>query len=269
MLRNIAWCVVMAVGFAGCSERTTAPAVSPDVANVQAIRVDYQYMGWGFTQEGFTLMPAGNGSDFILLRRLKKGGEPHDTGKRVPRGAVEELLATASASAWSRERGVRAVAGALRHDGVTDARPFTDASPDACTPQQLKRVARAFVRRRGIVSLTDVHYGQGLSWTDDYPYIRLEIHFRDSPPLRMYSDSQKPMMLPWYSGAPSDSPPASDQNWSVALSHALQGVLPSDSSAYERLGIEHERHLRFEIESLARQECDAMRAQGQSSLRKE
>lgn len=266
MFRYIAWCVAMAFVLAGCSERAIAPAVSPNVANVQAVSVDYQYMGWSFTQESFTLVPASNGSDFILLRRLKKSVEPHDTGQRVPRQAVEELLAAASAPAWSRERGVRAVAAALKHDKVLAIQPFAESSPNACTRQQLRRVARAYVRRKGIVSLTDDHYRQGRSWTDDYPSIRLEIQFRNGLPLRMYSDSQKAMMLPWYPGAPTDSPPESEQNWSLALSRALQGVLPSDSSVYERLGIDHQWHFRAELEMLAEEECKAMRTLSQPRL---
>lgn len=259
MYRYSAACVAMSLVLTVCVDRAAAPTAFPDVANVQAVQVDYQYMGWSFAQESFTLVPAGNGSDFILLARFKRGVEAHDTGQRVPRRAVDELLAAASAPAWSRERGVRAVAAALKHDGVTTIQPFAETSPDACTPQQLRRVARAYVRRKGIVSLTNDHYGSGNYWTDDYPSIRLEIKLRNSPPLRMHSSSQRAMMLPWYSGAPTDSQSESDQNWSLALSRALQGVLPSDSSAYERLGIEHEWHLRVDLEMAAKQECNAMR----------
>lgn len=251
-----------------CSERAVDP-VYPDVAQVKAVQIDYQYMGWSFTQESFTLVPASQGSDFILLARTRKDAEPHDTGQRVPRRAMAVLLAAASAPAWSRERGVRAVAAALRHDGVTTIQPFAETSPDACTPQQLRRVARAYIRRKGIVSLTNDHYGSGSYWTDDYPSIRLEIQLRNGPPLRMHSESQRAMMLPWYSGASTDAQSESDQNWSLPLSRALQGVLPSNSSAYERLGIEHEWHLRVDLEMFARQECNAMRAQSRPGPREE
>ena len=121
----------------------------------------------------------------------------------MPRQAVEELLAAASAPAWSRERGVRAVAASMKHDGAFTLQPVARTEPDACTPQQVKRVARAYVRRKGILSLTDDHYGQGRSWTDDYPYVRLHILFRNGPPLRMYSDSQKAMICPGIPAFPS------------------------------------------------------------------
>jgi hypothetical protein len=250
----------MSLVLTACADRAAAPAAVPDVANVQSVQVDYQYMGWSFAQESFTLVPAGNGSDFILLARFRKGVEAHDTGQRVPRRAVEELLAAASAPAWSRERGVRAVAAVLQHDKVLAIQPVAYPSPDACTPQQIKRVARAYVRRKGIVPLTDDHYGQGRSWTDDYPFIRLHIQFHNGPPLRMHSDSQKAMMLPWYPGAPTDpSPPESHQNWSLALSRALRGVVPSNSSAYERLGIEREWQFKAELGMIAEQECKVIR----------
>jgi hypothetical protein len=94
----------------------------------------------------------------------------------------------------------------------------------------------------------------------------LEIQLRNGPPLRMHSDSQRAMMLPWYPGAPTDAQLESDQNWSLPLSRALQGVLPSSSSAYERLGIEREWRLRSGIDMFARQECAGMKAQSQAGL---
>lgn len=251
----------MALVLAACTERATAPATARDVANVQAVRIDYQYMGWDFARETFYLIPAASGSNFILLVRLEDDDNARDTGQRVSRRAMQELLAAASAPAWSRERGVRTVASVLKRDGVTSVHPFADTVPGACTPHQIKRVARAYVTRKGIVSLIDDHYGQGRSWTDDYPYARLHIRFRNGPPLRMYSNSQKAMMLPWYSGIPVDSPPESDQSWSLALSRALQEVLPRDSAAYKRLGYEHQGHFKSEIGLVAAQECEGMKAQ--------
>ncbi len=264
MHRYLRWCVAMTLVLTACTERAAAPPASQDVANVQAVRIDYQYMGWSFARESFSLVPATNGSEFILFTRFEGDNKAHDTGQRVPRRAIEELLAAASAPAWSRERGVRAVASALKRDGAFTVQPFASTEPEACTPQQIKRVARAYVRRKGIVSLTDDHYGQGRSWTDDYPYARLHIQFRNGPPLRMYSDSQKAMMLPWYPGIPVDSPPESDQNWSLALSRALQEVLPGDSALYKRLGNNRPWFFRSDIGRLAEQECEGMKARSKA-----
>lgn len=239
---------------AACSDRATVSPASPTLANVRLVRIDFHYMGWGVEQESFTLVPARNGSSFILLGRSSGGAKVQGTESRVSRQAMEELLAATYAPDWSRERGVRAVASVLKHRGVTAIQPSAGSS-DTCTPGQLRRLARNYVNRKGIVSLTDDHYGQGRSWTDDYPSIQLAIQFRDGPPLRMYSDSQKAMMLPWHRGIPIESAPGSDQNWSLALSRALQEVLPKGSAAYQRLGIDHEWHFRSEIERVAEQEC--------------
>lgn len=260
MFRHIGWCAALALALAGCTSGVVDKHESREVSEIRTIRIDYQHLGWGHEQEGFSLVPAASSPDFVLLARYEGSEEEHDIGQRVPRRAVEELLAAASASAWPRATGVRAVASAFKRAQISNIEPATSFPPRACTSQELKRLARVYVKRKGIPTLIDEHYGRGISWTDDYPHAQLQILFRNGRPLRMYTDSQKAMMLPWYRGVSANSPPESDQNWSLALSQALRTVLPRDSSMYERLGAGRLLgQLKSNVQHHVDNECDAMR----------
>lgn len=109
--------------------------------------------------------------------------------------------------------------------------------------------------------MVDEHYGRGQIWTDDYPYVRVDIRFRQGAPLRFYSDSQKAMMLPWYPGIAVTSPPESKQSWSFAPSRALQANLVDQSRLHERLGSSRlPEHLSRKAAHEVDRQCDALRS---------
>lgn len=268
MLRLTACYAVLALVLVGCADPVVDSGPRQDLSEVESIRIDYEHSGWGFEREGFILMPSNDGSDYLLMESVEGSKDPRDTGLRVSRHAVENLVAAASDPAWPREKGVRAVASRIKRDGVIAIEPHASVPPGPCTPAQLKRLARAYVRRHGVAALVDGHYGDGNSWTDDYPRAQVQILFRDGLPLRVYSNSQKLMMLPWYRGTPVNSPPTSGQNWSLALSRALREVLPRDSSFHERLGGNQQLgFLMLELEYRAREECGAMVRAGSPGVR--
>lgn len=232
-----------------------------DVPEVRSIRVDYQHSGWGHFEEQFTVVPAASGAGFVLRARyVDKENERHDIEQSVPLSAVEALLAAASAPAWPREAGVRAVAATVEDAQISKIQPSIRVPPRLCTSQELQRLARTHVRRKGKAAVVDEYYGRGVSWTDDYPTVQLQIQFRDGSSLRMNSVSQKAMMLPWYRGSPVTSPLESDQNWSLPISRTLRAVLPQHSSLYDRLGSDRlPDHLNMQVAYHVGEECDAMR----------
>lgn len=262
MLRRIGLCVTLALASTGCCDALPEQRRSPEASEIQNIRVDYQHSGWVHLEEQFTLVPVGNGTDFVLRARYIDGEKKQqDIEQPVSLPAVQVLLAAASAPAWSREAGVRAVAATVKRAQISKIRPSISIPPRLCTPQELQQLARAYVKRKGMAALIDEHYGRGISWTDDYPQVLLQIQFRSGPPLRMYSNSQKAMMLPWYRGIPVTSPLESDQNWALSLSRALRAVMPPQSSLYERLGGDRlPDHLNRQVEYRAGKECDAVRS---------
>lgn len=256
-------CVILALAVSSCADRTPNSNPRPDLSDITSIRLDYQYSGWSHEREQFILMPVADSPDFRLT--VTDGGIGSDplAVERVPADAVARLVGAASDGPWSRQKGVRAVAATIRRRSISAIAPGASIPPSPCTPVQLEQRARDYVRREGVARLIDKHYGQGNSWTDDYPHAQLQILYRSRVPLRMYSDSQKHLMLPWYRGISVNSPAPADQDWSLALSQALQGVLPKDSGFYQRLGGDKLRHLKHEIEHEVRQECEAERNRGE------
>lgn len=262
MFRHIAFCVASMLASAGCSREAVERRVSVDASEIQDIRVDYEHSGWGTIEEHYMLAPASDGTGFILRASHFNGRKKQeDVEQDVPAPQVEKLVAMVSAPAWPREAGVHAVATTVERARVSELQPSLRIPPLPCTAQELQRLARLYVKREGMASLVDEHYGQGMSWTDDYPFVLLQIRFRDGSALRMYSNSQKAMMLPWYRGDPVESPPESDQDWSLPLSQALRAVLPSGSGLYDRLGGDDlPHHLNSQASYQAGKECDAMRS---------
>ena len=255
-------CAILALAVSSCADRALDSSPGPDLADITSIRIDYQYLGWSHKRERFILTPLADSPDFRLtVTDGDIGGAPLDV-ERVSADAVARLVGAASGGAWSRQEGVRAVAATIRRRSISAIEPGESIPPSPCTAAQLKQRARAYVRREGVARLLDKHYGQGNSWTDDYPHAQLQILYRSRVPLRMYTDSQKHLMLPWYRGIPVDSPAPAEQDWSLTLNQALQGVLPKGSGFYQRLAGDKLWHLKHEIEHEVRQECDAERQRG-------
>lgn len=262
MFRHFGLCVALAMTSTGCARNLAEKQRSLDASEIQSIRIDYQHIGWGSIEEQFSLVPAADGTGFVLHAGYFDGRKRNeDVDQSIPVPQVARLVAMVSVPALPRAAGVRAVALAVERARITELRPSLRIPPFPCTPQELQRLEKLIVKQQGVASLVDQHYGEGMSWTDDYPHVVLQIRFRDGSTLRRYSNSQKAMMLPWYRGDPVASPPASDQDWSLSLSQALREVLPPRSRLYERLGgNDLPFHLNSQVSYLAGRECDAMRS---------
>ena len=96
-------------------------------------------------------------------------------------------------------------------------------------------MAKRYFGRTKLLALIDRHYGRGISWTDDYPHMLVQMRWQGRPTSVLWSNSQKARMLPWNPGVPMNSPPEADQNWSSPLSASLRALLPPDSRAYQRV----------------------------------
>ena len=264
MLRHILLATWLVLASAGCSKANAPQPGLPDVSQIESIRVDFDYMGWGSFEEELKLVPGPSGSEFLL--RATYADEryaPRRLEQNVTLAAVQELLAAATAPAWPRADGVRAVAATVRPSQIR-IEPSIRLPASPCTHGELLQLGRLYVTRKGRAVMVDEHYGRGLTWTDDYPYVTVHIQFRQGPPLRFYSNSQKAMMLPWYPGIAVTSPPESDQNWSFQLSRALQAIVPEQSRLHERLGSSRlPEYLSMTVDHRVHKWCDAYRSQAQ------
>jgi len=264
MLRHLLFGTFLALASASCSENPSSPAGSEAISrieSIESIEVHFVHSGWGRIEEEFTVVPGSSAKSFVLRAKYFDAQDRlQSTEQNLQVSAVQNLLAAAEAPAWPRLAGVSAVAATVKPSKIV-AKPSIRSPPSPCTHGELSQLARRYLKRKGMAALVDEHYGQGLSWTDDYPHVRLHIQLRDGPPLRLYSNSQKAMMLPWYPGVAAASPLESDQNWSLPLSRALQGILPKQSRLYERLGGDRlPERLSSKVDREADKECDSFGA---------
>ncbi len=262
MKRRIA-CVVMAlVGLAGCCADEEREH-QPDLTGLEEIRIDYTHLGWGSSEEYFTITPSADASQFVLLGRYETDqGRMVEVDQRVVAGKVGDFIGHLESNAWTRAKGIHALAQRLDRRALRDSAPEIRFSGSRCSPEELRLLARRQLGRNAIVALIDTHYAHRISWTDDYPMAVVQVRWRGKPTFVMSSRSQKALMLPWDAGEPADTPHASGENWSMPVSLSLQAMLPPASQAFQRLnGISQMEYsmLSIDVMQIANKKCDALR----------
>ena len=253
--------IALLVGLSACcAEEEVARPV--DVSGLEEIRVDYHYMGWLFFDEQFTIRPADRPGIFVLRGRYEtENGDTVEVETQVSSESVADFVRQSTLPTWGRERGVRALAQRVSQRSLRSFEPVLRSPASRCTDQELQQLAKPYFGRSGLVGLIDEHYGHGISWTDDYPHALVQMRWRGKPAFVMTSQSQKALMLPWDLGVPVDSPPETEQNWSLPLSASLQALLPPQSRTYERLGGLPDMELRLNWNAMhkAERRCDGLR----------
>jgi hypothetical protein len=240
------------------------PEAVVDISALEEIRIDYQYMGWGQVEEHFTIAPASSEGGFVLSGRYETGsGGQVEVETILSSGQVGAFLRDLQAKAWTRVEGVHALAQRIDRATLREFEPVIRIPASRCTDGELQRLAKRHIGRARLEGLVDGYYGQGISWTDDYPFVTVHVARRGKPPFMMSSRSQKALMLPWDLGEPVDPPPHSSENWSLPASLSLQALLPPASHLYERLdGVSRmERGLNRQAMREAGRQCDAARSQ--------
>ena len=252
--------ILLVLGLAACRAQEKVD-VSIDLAGLEDIRINYQYMGWSSVEEHFTITPATSQEGFILRAQYEtKSGTSMEVETPLSSDAVQAFLQELDAPGWPRVRGVRALAQKIDRAGLRKAEPPNTIPPSRCTRSELKRLAAIHIKQEGVAGLVDDRYGRGIGWTDDYPFALVQVRWRDRPDFVMSSRSQKAMMLPWDIGAPSDSPPESGENWSLPISTSLRSLLPPASRLHERLDgmLRLQDMLESGVMTAADRRCDAM-----------
>ena len=259
--RRIA-CVVLLGELAGCCISEEQKRVI-DLASLEEIRIDYSHVGWGSSEEHFTITPSVNAGKFVLRGRYETGqGRMVEVDQQIASDKIDAFVGYLESEAWTRAKGVHVLAQRLDRRAMWGSVPEIHFSRSRCSPEELRLLARRHLGRNAIVSLVDTHYAHRISWTDDYPMAVVQVRWRGKPTFVMSSRSQKALMLPWDAGEPADTPHASGENWSVPVSLSLQAMLPPASQAFQRLnGISQMEYtmLSFDVMQMANKQCDALR----------
>ena len=184
-----------------------------------------------------------------------------DNSRTMPITKVRDLVAAVEAPAWTRSRGIHQLASTLKPKQLLPTGEEAFFMSPECSRSEQRILAGQRMKRRGITGTLDSFYGDGLSWTDDYPFAMVQIIHRDGTRTTFHSNSQKALLLPWISGVPQASATATMENWSIPISEALRAILPTDSHMQKRLdGIGFMvEHIRFHAVTDAVRQCNALR----------
>ena len=66
MLRHVLLATLLALASGSCSKAHVPPPGLPAASQIESIRVDYDYMGWGSFEEEFTLVPGATNHEVHL-----------------------------------------------------------------------------------------------------------------------------------------------------------------------------------------------------------
>ncbi|MCC4590172.1 hypothetical protein LL974_03360 [Xanthomonas campestris pv. cannae] len=240
-MRNALVVVIASASFClFAADRTQAPGRQQNSIKIASVSIHYTYMGWGYVDEMFHLVPARNGMGFVM-RWTNKDGARH-AEQRVATDKVMALFAAARAPRIDRATGLdvlqqRAMAPAT----IARIRNTMFAARD-CSPLQQRQWRAAQATAGSVRTELEQLYRETIPWTDDSPSMTVRIVPERGAPLEFHSQSQKPFMLAWIHGMPGvrrdgaiDGPKAT---WSLPLSDALVEILPALSPARKRLARE-------------------------------
>lgn len=221
---------------AGCACKTPADHADAniDLNGIERIQIEYRHMGWDNIEEHYTLVPRGEG--FVLRFSYESRNHVQRNDSRtVPIAMVRGLIAAVQAPEWTRSRGIHQLASTLRQKQFLPTGEETFFPSPKCSKSEQRILAGQSMKQRGVAATLDAFYGDGLSWTDDYPLATVQIVRRDGTRTTFHSNSQKALLLPWTPGAPQSSTSVTAENWSIPISETLRAILPEDSYLQDRL----------------------------------
>ncbi|MBO9874477.1 MULTISPECIES: hypothetical protein [Xanthomonas] len=220
--------------------RAQAPVRRQEPIRVASVSIQYTYMGWGYVDERFHLVPARNGMGFVMRWTDKEGAKHAE--QRVATDKVMALFAAARAPRIDRATGLGVVQQrVMAPETIARIRNTLFAAGD-CSPLQQRQWRAAIATAGSVRTALERLYRETIPWTDDSPSMTVRIVPEHGAPLVFHSQSQKPFMLAWIHGMPGgrrneemDGPKAT---WSLPLSDALVEILPALSPARKRLARE-------------------------------
>ncbi|MCI2246590.1 hypothetical protein L3067_18415 [Xanthomonas sp. PPL568] len=237
-MRSVLFVVIVLASFClFAADRAQAPAGRQDPIRIASVSIHYTYMGWGYIDEVFHLVPARDGVGFVMQWTDHDGARHAE--ERIATDKVAALFAAARAPRIDRTTALGALQQrAMEADTVTRIRNALFVAPN-CSSLKQRQLRAAQANGDSVRDALEQLYREPVSWTDDDPSMTVRVVPERGAPLEFYSQSQKPFMLSWIHGKPvfgrdqdMNGPAAT---WSLPLSDALAEILPAGSPARKRL----------------------------------
>lgn len=214
------------------------PATAAAQVDVLPVRIliSYQHMGWDMIEENFVLERLAGRQDYTLQGSYEDRNSGRKSVHRdVDAAAVAALVDAVREPVWDRGRGVRGVAAHYRRGQLIPSGDWESFPSNGCSKAMQRLVGAQYVKNKGVQTLVDDLYGDGISWTDDYPFAFIQLVWADGRRQVLHSESQKALMLPWRLGEPNNRRDSAPENWSIPISEHLRALLPANSFLHARL----------------------------------
>lgn len=213
-----------------------ATAAAPGEVLPVRVLISYQHMGWGTIEESFVLERLAGRRGYAMQGRYQdRHGGRRSLRRDVDVATVQGLVDAIREPAWDRGRGVRGVAAHYRRGQLIPRGGREGAPSNGCSEATQRLLAAQYVKSKGVSALVDDLYGDGISWTDDYPFAVIQLIWADGRRQVLHSESQKALMLPWRLGEADYRRDSAPENWSIPVSVHLRALLPVNSFLYARL----------------------------------
>jgi len=193
-----------------------AVAFASSIAVIDSIRIESRWGGLGTPSEA-------------TYRIVRHGDHYRRRFTRVSKEAVDRLAAALMEAPVERKAGLIALAAPewLR---ARATEPHPDVSVPVCSPEAKSLLAQHLADPREALKALNSYFSS--RWTDDYPFISIDVRFHDDRTIHLESHAQQALMLPWKIGR--------TETWNPEIPRAIVDLLPRDAAA--RLTDRHLAH---------------------------
>ena len=179
-----------------------ALALAASLPMVDSIRIE---SGWGGLGDA-------RATTYTITRR---GDHYYGQSGAIPQDAVDRFVAAITSAPVERKTALRRLAtrewlmarASETHDDVV---------MPVCSPEAKRLLAQHLADPTEALGALDRYFS--LSWTDDYPFMAIDVTFHDRQVLHLESDAQAALMLPWKVGEAA--------TWNPDIPRSLIELLP-------------------------------------------
>jgi len=180
-----------------------ALAFAASLPVIDSIRIESRWGGFGKP----------SATTYTIMRR---GNHYERTSATVPPDAVDRFVAAITAAPVERKTAIRDLATS-RWLIARATEPSDDVSVPVCSPEAKQLFQQHLADPEEALRALDRYFSA--RWTDDYPFISIDVTFDGRPAIHLESHAQPALMLPWNVG--------NAETWNPEIPRAIVGLLPS------------------------------------------
>lgn len=183
-----------------------SPAMPASRPVIDSIRIDSSWRGLGKPRSAtYTILRHGNRFSRML--------------SRIPRHAVDRLLTAVTSPPVDRKTAIGSLV-TREWLAARSSESHNEASVPVCSPEAKHLLRQKLSDPREAERALNQYFSAGW-WTDDYPFISVNITLHDGRTIHLESNRQQALMLPWKVGKL--------ETWNPEIPRAIVELVPSNA----------------------------------------